>query len=128
MDAAETPLFTQQDMYLAGVIVALSVSHDSSSVDVTSLAGAERFLVPNTRMEFVSEQDYSRVVAAFKSTRDQVSKINKETAIDDYHTVVFGGDVLNNLRIFQACNAQPFRQVRDPLSTYNIGTLERLWA
>lgn len=42
------------------------------ATQVAGLAGSERWVVPNTRMEFVSRQEHAHAVASLKVTRDQV--------------------------------------------------------
>lgn len=71
LDAAEAPLFTQNDRYLTGVVISPLAAHDSSLIEVASLAGAEKLVVPNTRLELVTAQDSARVSEIFKNGRNQ---------------------------------------------------------
>lgn len=75
LDAVEAPFFQQDGLYLAGVFVLSLATHDSCLVDVEGLAGSERLIVPNTRVEVVSPQDSARVTGVIKATRNQVTKI-----------------------------------------------------
>lgn len=75
LDAVEAPLFLREGRYLTGVVVSPSAVHDGALVEVTGLAGPERFFVPNTRMEFVSAESSSRVVEALEFERNQASGV-----------------------------------------------------
>lgn len=72
LDAEEASLFLQEDRYLVGVVVAPIAVHDSSTVSVIGLTGAELLLVPNTRMEFVTAENGARVEEIFKVSRNKV--------------------------------------------------------
>lgn len=72
IDAAEAPVFLQEGVYLTGVVSRALATHDSSLVSVVGLAGAEALLVPNTRMEHVTVEEFARVVGTLKVARNQV--------------------------------------------------------
>lgn len=73
IDEAESPLFLEEGAFVTGVVVSSLAAHDSSLVSAVGLTdAAEPLLVPNTRLEHVSAEDFARVADAFKIDRNRV--------------------------------------------------------